>query len=305
MTSSTSSPSATSLPELLSRKLIFVGGKGGVGKTSVSKALAQALARASARKKVLWVEFEAPDSPAGELKPVAPGLWHLNCDAGIAFEEYLALRLGGSTLARFFLQNRLIRYLAKAAPGVHELVLLGKIWHERDQYDHIVVDMRSTGYGIAMFQSTENFARLFQGGPIHRDAGEMIRTFQDPAQTGNLIVALPEEMPLRESLDLRDRLLALFPGNPPAFVVNRRFPDLSGLPESAAIGNPDDWSTPVAHSARDYALKRSRLEDFNLRLWREAKVPFGELGFIPPPPQGDGELLARLCDQLLARGWIQ
>ena len=65
------------------------------------------------------------------------------------------------------------------------MVLLGKIWFERGHYQHIVVDMPSTGYGLAMFQSTDNFVKLFRAGPLYQDAVAMMKTFGDSTQTGH------------------------------------------------------------------------------------------------------------------------
>ena len=266
--------SSPAVAAILKRNLIFVGGKGGVGKTAVSQAIALAFSRKG--KRTLWISFEDPFQPSHEVRQMAPGLWHLNCDPTKAFEEYAELKIGVGALARLFLQNKLMRYLSKAAPGIHELVLLGKVWHERLNYEHIVVDLPSTGYGLAMFQSTVNFAKLFHGGPVHRDAEAMIASFRDPRETGHLIVALPEEMPLRESLELRDYLLELFHDNPPGFVLNRRFPR-SDDPDP---GVPDQWPSPIAASARDYARKRTALEEFNVRLWRDDGIAFMELPFL-------------------------
>jgi hypothetical protein len=290
------------VPDVTRRNLLFVAGKGGVGKTVVSQAIALSLARSGRR--TLWTTFEDPTRPLNLLEPMGPNLWHLNSEATAAFEEYASLKIGAAKLTRIFLQNKLMRYLAKAAPGVHELVLLGKVWYERSHYDHVVVDMPSTGYGLAMFQATSNFSRLFTGGPIHRDAEEMLATFHDPSICGHLVVALPEEMPLRESLELDDFLRALFPGNPAAFLANRRFPAASSAEENER-DLPDRWPTPVAASAADYARKRSILEAFNLRLWQEQAIPFGELGYVPPSPDaGAAAIVGHLSEQLQERRYV-
>jgi anion-transporting ArsA/GET3 family ATPase len=279
----------------LTRKLIFVGGKGGVGKTVVSQALALNCSRRGL--KTLYIAFEDPTRVPGELRHLGPNLQHLNCDAAVAFEEYIGLKLKLPAVTRVFLQNKLIQYLAKAAPGLHELVLLGKVWHERLNHDVIVTDMPSTGYGIAMFQSTENFARLFEGGPIHRDAQAMLETFHDPRETGHVIVSLPEEMPLRESLELEEHLRGFFPKNPSGFIVNRRFPHV----KFPADDTPDSWPSPVPSSAEDYARKRSSLEDFNLRLWREREIRFDELAYVPPPErESHAAIVEKVAEQLLA-----
>lgn len=299
----------------LTRSLVFVHGKGGVGKTVVSKAIAQCLSDRGHR--TLWVAFEDPTVSPGEFKQVGPHLAHLNCDFTLSFEEYAAMKIGAPRLARLFLQNRVIQYLAKAAPGIHELVLLGKVWFESSRYSHVVVDLPATGHGLTMFQSTENFARLFGGGPLTKDAEGMLESFRDARSTAHVIVALPEEMPLRESLDLNDYLKKAFPKNPASFLVNRLFPHISSKPESktdsknlkseseAPTESPDSWPSPVPESASDYALKRLKLEEFNLRIWREENIPFGKLDFIPPPLEDTQAVIVKaLAKQLHSKNYV-
>ncbi len=291
-------PSPSSVSSVLKRHLIFVSGKGGVGKTSVSQAIAHSLSIQGQR--TLWVAFDDPLRPPGELRKLSPTLHYLNCEATIAFEEYSAMKIGAATLTRIFLQNKLVRYLAKATPGMHELFVLGKVWFERLNYDHVVVDMPSTGYGLAMFQSTKNFTRLFRGGPIHKDAEAMLETFANPTQTGFLIIAIPEEMPLQESLELNGFMLELFPKNPAAFLVNRRFPHST---ESATPENsPESWENPIPTSAEDYVHKRVILEEYNLRLWRNAKIPIEEVAFILPTPQN--QMIEGIASELKTRGHV-
>jgi anion-transporting ArsA/GET3 family ATPase len=274
------------------RKLLFLGGKGGVGKTSVSLALARLHARAGRR--TLWVEFENPAHPLGEMQPEGPSLWRLNCEAGTAFEEYIGIKLKLPGLAKIFLQNKVTRYLAKAAPGIHELVLLGKVWFERAHFDRIVVDLPSTGYGVAMFQSTRNFARLFKGGPIHEDAEAMHATFGDPTLAGHVIVSLPEEMPLVESLELRDLLTELFPGNPPELILNRRLPQVS-----ESLPAPVPHADPFPHSALEYARVRNALEAENLAAWKG--LAYLTLPFVPPT----GDVASRLSEIIRQEGWVR
>lgn len=287
----------SSLSEVFQRKLIFVSGKGGVGKTVVSIALAKRLAQFSRR--TLWVTFEDPTRPAGELKQVQPNLWFFNCDASQAFDEYMGMKIGVAGLTRLFVNNKLVKYLAKAAPGIHELVLLGKIWHESNHYDHVVVDMPSTGYGLAMFQSTENFSRLFSGGPLFKDAAAMLETFRDPRQTGLLIVALPEEMPLQESLELDQFLQELFPKNRAAFVVNRCFPTITDAKEEEK-SPPESWPTPFATDGLDYARKRSILEKYNLRIWESAGIRFDRFDYLAPKGDPSLEEIAEELSRRLA-----
>lgn len=330
---SVTSHATSHIHSIVRRNLVFIHGKGGVGKSAVSEAIAWGLANETAKKgaRVLLVEFEDPTREPGEMKNLGPNIWHLNADASIAFEEYSELKidklshgifgglgglgsLGHKGMTKLFTQNKLIKYLAKAAPGIHELVLLGKVWHERKNYDHVIVDLPSTGYGLAMFQSTANFAKLFGGGPISYDAEAMLATFRDSSQTGNLIIALPEEMPLREAIDLNGYLKDLFPENPAAFLVNRRFPDgkVQASPSStdpdSNSDTPNEWASPYASSVTDYIDRRRKLETHNLKLWSRSGIEYGELDYLPPDNlKATAEqtgLTRRLSHQMQQRGYV-
>ncbi|MGE0615774.1 MAG: ArsA family ATPase [Bacteriovoracia bacterium] len=275
------------------RKILFVSGKGGVGKTTVSQAVALGLSEQG--KRTLWITFDDPFRTPGERTQHGPNLWHVNVTTATAFEEYMTQKIKVKTLAKLFVNNSLIQYITQAAPGVHELVLLGKVWWERKNYDHVVVDMPSTGHGLAMFQSTDNFSKLFRGGAAREDAEAMLRTFGDPKESGTLIVALAEEMPLRESLELAEIWQRLFPDSVPHYIVNRRFPDVPAPAD--AVKDPDDWKSPVAASARDYVEKRAQLEKFNLLLWQERKIPYQSLSFSLK--RDHGGIVRDVCGGLL------
>ncbi len=299
---SASSKASNDVSFALNRHLIFVHGKGGVGKTVVSNAIAVALAEKGL--KTLWVTLEDPTRPAGELSEISPWLWHLNCDFYKSFEEYASLKIGTAPLTRLFLGNKLVRYMAKAAPGIHELVILGKIWFERLHYSHVVVDLPSTGYGLAMFQSTQNFIKLFQGGPLHRDAQAMLDTFQSPLATSHLILSLPEEMPLRESLELNHYLKQIFPENPAHFMVNRVFP--SSVETKAPVQeHSSKHSGPLARSTEDYIHKRVSLEKHNLRIWKEENLDFGQLDYVPPPvTEAPQVIVQKISEQIQSKGYL-
>ncbi|OFZ19633.1 MAG: hypothetical protein A2X94_17480 [Bdellovibrionales bacterium GWB1_55_8] len=285
------------IQDLLSRHILFVTGKGGVGKTAVSLGIARAFAKK--KLKTLWITFEDPLLIPGGVREIAPGLIHLNACAAVAFEEYVTMKIGASAISRVFVKNKLVQYLAQAAPGIHELVLLGKVWHERHLYDRVVADLPATGHGLAMFQSTQNFSVLFQGGPVHRDAVAMMQTFGDPAQCGHLLVALPEEMPLREALELENLLHEIFPDNAVDFLVNRVFPKTAQA-DPTDTDPPSRWTSPLAFTAHEYIEKRAILEDFNLRLWRERGLKFAELSYMPP----GSDISEKLSCELIEKGYV-
>ncbi len=265
----TARPNPPHLHQALARKLILVSGKGGVGKTTVS--MACALALANQRKRTLWMTFDDPSKPRGEIMPLGPNLYSLNVVADVAFEQYIGMKIRIPLLAKLFVRNPLMRYLANAGPGIHELVMLGKVWHERQNFDHVVVDMPSTGFSLSMFESTRNFARLFKDGSVRNDAEHMLETFGNPSETAHVIVALPEEMPLREGLDLDQWMGDQFPDCRPAFAVNAIFPKINQP-------SPPSHDELIARSGHQYVTQRNSLEQENMRIWDG--LPFTEFPLL-------------------------
>lgn len=284
----TAGPSS-SRSTLLNRPLLFVQGKGGVGKSTVALATARLL---SERHRTLLISIEDPLRPAYDLRKLSPTLDHLNNEATAAFEEYAGRKVGAPHLVKIFLQNRFMRYLAKAAPGIRELVLIGKIWFETRNYERVVVDMPATGHGLTMFQSLFNWGSLFAGSPLAKDAAAMVATLSDPNIVGHVIVSLPEEMPLVEGLELRGQLRRIFANAECTLAVNRRFPE----PAKKTVF-PED--RPFAATAEEHAARKAELEAENLELWNgEARL---EIPFFAPSPENAFAMIAgRVAESLRA-----
>lgn len=265
--------------------LVFIHGKGGVGKTAVSRAWARAWAEVSPGP-VLWATFDDPELPPSTPIPDADirSLFHLNIQADDAFEEYMGIQFRSSRIARAFSHNKIIRYLSRAAPGIPELVLLGKVWFERNHYPRLIIDLPSTGYGLTMFQSAKNFVKLFGDSPLSKDAQAMLQTFSSPSECAHVVVALPEETPLREGLELAEKLEHILPGNPASFVINRAFPQPSGNTRTSVAQMTDtEFETlpPLSETVSEYVERRIRLEKKNLLLWSENAIQPATLHFHP------------------------
>ena len=253
------------------KKLIFVTGKGGVGKTSISQAIAEILSEE--KKKTLWVGFEDPLLPQDSLESKNDWLWYLNADGASAFAEYVSIKIPFGAMTKFLLKNKLVQHLARISPGVHEAVLIGKVWYEMRHYDYVIADLPATGHGLAMFQSLYNFKKLFNSGPLQRDAEKMLKDFSNENVCHYLIATLPEEMPLQESLELKAYLETLFPNMTPQMVVNRCFPSI----QSDIPLDPEKWDSPIAESPERFIEKRSFLEQFNLKILDQASLSYVKL----------------------------
>jgi anion-transporting ArsA/GET3 family ATPase len=209
------------VPSLLDKRLVVVTGKGGVGKTTVAAALGLVAAHAGKRTVICEVAEQerlaglfGVDASGHEERELAPNLHSLSVDPELAKEEWLRYQLKSGTLAGVLGGSSIFRYLSAAAPGLSELVTIGKVWDlaqlERrtggSVFDLAIVDAPATGHGIAMLRAPSTYASVARVGPIRRQALQIDGFLRDQARTGVMVVALAEEMPVNETLDLEHRL---------------------------------------------------------------------------------------------------
>jgi anion-transporting ArsA/GET3 family ATPase len=212
------------MEDLFAHSLLVVTGKGGVGKSTVAAALGLAAARRGLR--TLLVEVAARDdisralgladtpSRHGALE-VSDRLYHISIDPQDTIEEYLRGQLPVGTLAALVSRSRIFTAVAAAAPGIRELLTIGKVWelarHERrsdpaEPYELVVLDAPATGHGLAMLQAPRTFASVARVGPVAKQSRAIERFLRDPRRTAVLGVSTAEEMPVSETLELRRRL---------------------------------------------------------------------------------------------------
>jgi anion-transporting ArsA/GET3 family ATPase len=226
---------------VLDRRLIFVTGKGGVGKSTVAHALGRLAAGHGQR--VIIAELAAASDDGGiDEVALAPGLFTITIDPQAAMEEYLRVKAGavGGALAH----SRLFGALTMATPGLRELLAMGKIWElaqlqrrtrDGEVYDLVIVDAPATGHGVAALRTPRVFADTARVGPIAHTAQRIAATLADRTFTAVVGVSLAEEMAVRETLSLADTLasdgLSL-----DLVVVNARYPERFDAAELERIG---------------------------------------------------------------------
>jgi anion-transporting ArsA/GET3 family ATPase len=222
---------------LLDRRLLFVTGKGGTGKTTVAAALAQLAADRG--KHVLACEVDAKGDLAAlfEAGPtdfagreVAPGVVAMSMDTEAALREYLRLQLRIPIATRLGPLAKALDFVAAAAPGVREILTVGKLCYEvrARNYDLVVVDAAASGHIVSQLGAPQAINDLVKVGLIRSQTDWMIEILSDPRRTGLVAVTTPEEMPVNETLELAARIRADTTVQLSAVVVNRVLPELFG-----------------------------------------------------------------------------
>ena len=238
-----------STPDLLDRRLLFFTGKGGVGKTTVSAAMA--LLAAQQGQRVLLVSADGKGDIAAffEHQPVGfrpenvyPGLDAMAMDTEASLHEYLRLNVRVPIPGRLGPMARALDFVATAAPGVREILTVGKIcWEVREalegraDWDLVVVDAAATGHIVGQLGAPQAIEELVQVGPIRSQTGWMGDILSDPATTALNVVVTPEEMPVQETIELVARVRAELSVPLGAVVVNRVLPELFTRSEEAAF----------------------------------------------------------------------
>jgi anion-transporting ArsA/GET3 family ATPase len=226
---------------LLNRALIYVTGKGGVGKTTVAAAIGMAAAKAGKRTIVCEVAEQDRVSRAFAQEGVRPeteaqlaeNLWATTISPQLALEQWLGRQVGGS-LVKTLTRSSAFQYFVAAAPGAKELITIAKIWETAQlerwdkrsrTYDLVIVDAPASGHGIGMLKTPQTFGDIARVGPVRRQALKVRGMLSDPARTGYVAVALPEEMPVNETIELGSRLEDAVGIGLDAVVVNGLFPE--------------------------------------------------------------------------------
>lgn len=227
--------------KLLNSRLILVTGKGGTGKTTVSAALGRLSAERGARTIVAEVDtFRPALTPMLGKKPVykptavAPNLHICNISWREALVEWLKAHVPGQRVVRRILDNKLVQTFLDATPGLRETVILSRVVTLLEQYDRVVVDMPASGHAISLLGVPNVALGLMRGGPIRDRAKVILRHLSAPT-TALVIVGLPEEMVVNETVELWQRLQKEVPSlRPPLIVLNRAaLPSLS--PDERAL----------------------------------------------------------------------
>jgi anion-transporting ArsA/GET3 family ATPase len=283
-----------------SRRFLIVTGKGGVGKTTVSAAEARALAAKGkrvlvamchAKERLSTMLGSAPIGP--EITQVAPNIWAVNMDPTLAIEEYGLMILKVRVLYKTVFGNKYTRAFLHGVPGLEEWAMLGKAWWHTSEtddtgapkYDVVILDAPATGHGLDMLRVPKIIVDVVPPGVLRRDAEAAWKLFQDPARCGVVLVTLPEEMPVTETIELATALAGELSLPIAKLVINGVLPPLFSKDERAALIGarvPDEEGAVAAIVAGQARATRENVQSESLaRLSQASALAHVPSSFLP------------------------
>jgi anion-transporting ArsA/GET3 family ATPase len=246
--------SVNPLQSLTAARVVVVAGKGGVGKTTVTAVIARAASSAGLR--VLVVELDGKPALAG----LVPDLEVATISPPAALDEYLRDN-GFARIAKRLNQTGVIDVVGTAAPGIDDIVVLGKVKQlERSgRYDLIVVDGPAAGHAITFLTSAVGLGEAVRSGPVRAQAHDVLELLRDEQRCQVVLVTLPETTPVNEAIEtafaLEDRV-GVHLGPVVANRVDLGAPLPDPVPARVAVAVlPDDDADVLLDAA---AFRRSR-----------------------------------------------
>jgi anion-transporting ArsA/GET3 family ATPase len=283
------------LVPLADRQMLFVTGKGGVGKTTVAAALGLAAAERGLRTVVAELAGAArvprlvggsPGPPGAETQ-VGERLWTVTIEPWRVLEEWIGRLLGSRALTSVLTRSNFFRAFADAAPGGMELATVVKAWELAQEarwdkrarrYDLVVVDGPASGHAVGMLRTPGTFADIARVGPIASQSQRVREWLEDYRETAYVAVALPGELPVTETLQLGRRLRRSIGRRLETVVVNGVLPDRftpEELERVRAAGPP-----PVAAEVAQADGRAENQHEQLSRLEEGADCPIHELPFL-------------------------
>lgn len=241
---------------LTASRVLIVAGKGGVGKSTVAQTVASVAAEAGLSVLLVRIGVLADESRQNESKKpeFAGAVKHLTLEPGDALSEYLSTR-GLGLVTRQLSSLGIVDVVASAAPGIDDLLVLGKIKQlARDgSQDLLVVDGPPAGQALSLLRAPMSLGRAVLAGPIRQQADEVRAMLAEVTACRLMLVTTPELTPVMElvdtAFDLEDELgVHLSP-----LIVNRC--DLDELP-AAADELRQACRTTSQRAALEYRLTR-------------------------------------------------
>lgn len=279
---------------MLEKRLLIVSGKGGVGKSAVTAALSLAAQRHGLR--VLAMEMAGSGGLSAhfstgplefEPREIRPGLHAMRMDRSDALLEFLSVQLSMKSVSRFGTMARAFDALATTAPGIREILTIGKaVWEvNADRWDVVVADGPPTGQIGSFLRAPKTIKELVPSGRIREEADMMADLLSDDEKTRTVLVTLPEELPTTETMETLEWLRSENVVAEPYLVANRTL---------AKLDDPTTPEGPVGDAAQLHRSLWSGQQEWMAKLNTDIQLPY-LFGLFTP-----GEVAARICDEFEA-----
>ncbi len=228
--------------ELTNRRLIFVMGKGGVGKSTIASAISKRAAKRG--KRVLLVGIDSTrqietffNSPiiTREISQLKERLFGVYLDRQQVLDQWVKRIIKLKPLYNQIMQSMPYKYVSAVAPGFRELLIFNAIFeYEKDtlrgkkspRFDLIVVDCPATGHGMSFLEIPRTAIKGFTFGPMNKLARQIDSMLSDHKKTAVLLVSLAEEMPANETVMLYNKMVSRLEFDIGAVVINCVYPRL-------------------------------------------------------------------------------
>lgn len=217
------------------RRLYIFTGKGGVGKTTLSKSFVRYLT--DQKHEAVYLIFQ--NQSLGEKNQestdkVVNGIREMGLDLEESARGYIEKRLGSKMIASWIVKTPFFRALINMVPGFNYLIYLGRILQMQQDNPKliVVIDAPASGHALTMIESTTNFSQIFESGVIFDDTHKMLALLNNPEYTKIHVVSLPSLMSWQESVELKSGLSERTPVNVDITVNNCLFPLLENSLES-------------------------------------------------------------------------
>jgi anion-transporting ArsA/GET3 family ATPase len=288
------------MADLFDKRFIVNTGKGGVGKSTAS--LAMALAFAKRNKRVLIMQMNVPDrfgplfgkEPVGsEIVELTRNIHCVNPTPADAMQEYVLMFIKFKTVYKKVFENRIVSRFLRMMPGLPELVMLGKAYyHEKEEengrprWDAVILDAPATGHGMFLLQIPRVIDESLSSGMMVDEAKRMLDLLADRKRAVLNIVTLAEEMPVNESIELYENIQKELDIDIGYIIANHLYSERFSSAEANAMNELHDASDPTSEIAEMLAAGRFRHSRRQLQaeylhqLRRELEPPTLELPFL-------------------------
>jgi anion-transporting ArsA/GET3 family ATPase len=237
------------LNEILARRVLIVLGKGGVGKSTLSAALAKVATISDDRALIMECDSRAPLAATFGVAPsfapthVAHNLDLMTLDGRAALEEYLRLVVPGRMLLKAVFASRIYQFFVQAAPGLRELMMLGKVYYEAEHDSGksaarriIIVDAPASGQAMSLLKMPTAARSTFGDSLVGKEASNISKMLRDRRNCAILQVTTADSLSISETIETHAQLSTIHLA-PAAVIFNRMPPSEFDAADISALTN--------------------------------------------------------------------